>query len=180
MKIAIIHNFMDNIGGAEIVSLTLARELNADIYTTLIAPEHIIKAGFIDVLPRIHSIGKIPKQAPFKQQLALWKCSRLNLKRQYDFYIISGDWAMSAVVHNKPNLWYVHSPLNEIWQFKDMVREKMVAAWKRPIFDLWVWFNRKLTLSYSRHVNNWVCNSTNTKIQKFTKVQKNGKRQGRL
>jgi len=34
MKIAIFHNFMDNIGGAEIVGLTLARELNADIYTT--------------------------------------------------------------------------------------------------------------------------------------------------
>ena len=34
MKLAIFHNFMDNIGGAEVVALTLARELNADIYTT--------------------------------------------------------------------------------------------------------------------------------------------------
>jgi hypothetical protein len=29
MKTAIFHNFMDNIGGAEIVTLTLARELKA-------------------------------------------------------------------------------------------------------------------------------------------------------
>jgi hypothetical protein len=34
MRIAIFHNFMDNIGGAEILSLTLARELKADIYTS--------------------------------------------------------------------------------------------------------------------------------------------------
>jgi len=34
MKIAILHNFLDNIGGAEIVALTLARELDADVYTT--------------------------------------------------------------------------------------------------------------------------------------------------
>jgi hypothetical protein len=39
MKIAIFHNFLDNIGGAEIVTLILARELNADIYTTNINHE---------------------------------------------------------------------------------------------------------------------------------------------
>ena len=33
-KIAIFHNSLDNIGGAEIVDLILAREINADIYTT--------------------------------------------------------------------------------------------------------------------------------------------------
>ena len=49
---------MDNIGGAEIVCLTLARELNADLYTTNIDPDNIKKMGFGDVLPRIKSIGK--------------------------------------------------------------------------------------------------------------------------
>ena len=43
MKIAVFHNFMDNIGGAEIVGLTLARELNADFYTTNIDEEKIEK-----------------------------------------------------------------------------------------------------------------------------------------
>ena len=43
MKIAIFHNFMDNIGGAELVDLILARELNADIYTTNIDEEKIRK-----------------------------------------------------------------------------------------------------------------------------------------
>ena len=112
MKIAILNSFLDNIGGAEIVTLTMAREFNADIYTTNINKEKIEKMGFIDVIPRIYSIGKVPTQAPFKHQLTFWKFRYLNLKEKYDFFIISGDWAMSGAVNNYPNLWYVHSPLN--------------------------------------------------------------------
>lgn len=173
MKIAVFHQFMDNIGGAEKVVLTLARELNADIYTTNISKEKISKLGFGDVASRIYSIGKVPKSAPFRQQIAFWKFRKLNLKNKYDHYIIGGDWAMSAVVNNKPNTWYVHSPLNELWQWKDYVRNALLLFWKRPIFDLWVFVNRKLTLKYAEHVNNWVCNSINTKkrIKKFYKKE---------
>jgi glycosyltransferase involved in cell wall biosynthesis len=164
MKIAVFHNFMDNIGGAEMVALTLARELDADIYTTNINAGHIAAMGFGDVIPRIKSLGTIPAMAPFRHQLALWKFRRLNLGRQYDRYIIAGDWAMSAAVNHHPNLWYVHSPLNELWQWKDFVRNEVIPQWwKRPIFDVWVWFNRMLTRSYARHVDTWACNSTNTK-----------------
>lgn len=164
---------MDNIGGAEVVTLTLAQRLNADIYTTNIDAEKIGKMGFSDVVPRIYSIGKIPLIAPFRQQLAFWKFRRLDLGKKYDSYIISGDWAMSAAVNNKPNLWYVHSPLNELWQFKDYIKKELVVWWKRPVFELWVQFNRMLTLKYSKHVGVWVCNSANTKrrIQKFYKKE---------
>lgn len=162
-KIAVFHNFMDNIGGAEIVTLYLARGLNADIYTTNIDSEKIKKMGFEDILPRIKSIGKIPKIAPIRQQVTLWKFRKLNLGKTYDFYIISGDWAMSGAVNNHPNMWYVHSPLNELWAFKNYVKKNIVGFWKKPIFELWVQFNRKLTILYSKHVDIWVSNSNNTK-----------------
>ena len=173
MKIAIFHNFMDNIGGAEIVVLSLARGLEADIYTTSIDEEKIRLMGFADIIPRIKSIGKVPVNAPFRHQLSLWKFRRLNLGRQYDFYIIAGDWAMSGAVNNKPNMWYVHSPLNELWQYKDYIREELLVPWKRPLYDMFVWFNRKLTLAYAKHVGIWVCNSKNsqTRIQNFYKKQ---------
>ena len=112
MKIAIFHNYMDNIGGAEKVTLTLAKELNADIFTTNINKKKIKKMGFHNL--NIKSIGKIPINAPFRQQAALYKFRKLNLKNKYDFYIISGDWAMAGAVNNRPNLWYVHSPIREI------------------------------------------------------------------
>jgi glycosyltransferase involved in cell wall biosynthesis len=159
MKIAVFHNFLDNIGGAEIVTLILARELNADIYTTNIDQDKIRRMGFS--AERIYSIGKIPRNAPFRQQAALWKFRKLNLSGQYDFFIIAGDWAMSSAVNNRPNLWFVHSPIREIWDLYKFTRNNM--QWNlRPIFDLWVILNRHLNKKYLRHVDTVVCNSYNT------------------
>jgi glycosyltransferase involved in cell wall biosynthesis len=163
MKIAIFHNYLDNIGGAEIVGLTLAREFNADIYTTNIDKEKITKMGFEDVLPRIFSIGRVPVNAPFKQQFSLWKFRKLNLGKKYNFYIIDGDWAMAGAVNNKPSLWYVHSPIREIWDLYKFTRQNMVAWYKRPLFDLWVLYNRYLNKKYINEISISVCNSNNTK-----------------
>ena len=169
MRIAIFHNYMDNIGGAEIVALNLAKELKADIYTTNIDKNKISAMGFESIIDKIYSIGSIPKGAPFRQQLALWKFRKLNLSDKYDFFIIAGDWAMSAAVNNHPNIWYIHSPLNELWEFRDFIRTNIISRWKTPLYDFWVYFNRKLTLKYAKSIDKWVCNSNNTKsrIKRF-------------
>jgi glycosyltransferase involved in cell wall biosynthesis len=161
MKIAVFHNFLDNIGGAEIVSLTLARELKADLYTTNFDMGKIKKMGFSDVHPI--SIGRVPLNAPFRQQLALSKFRNLNLKKKYDFFIISGDWAMSGAVNNKPNLWYVHSPIREIWDLYEYTRKNTVPFGLRTIFDIWVKYNRHLNRKYIKEVDSIVCNSSNTR-----------------
>jgi glycosyltransferase involved in cell wall biosynthesis len=173
MRIAIFHSFMDNIGGAEIVTLTLARELHAHIYTTNLDTQHIIEMGFIDILPRIHSIGRVPIQAPFRHQLTSLRFWRLKLKKQYDFFIISGDWAMSGAVHNTPNIWYVHSPLHELWAFVDKIKSRIIPKWQVPLYEFWVKWNRKITLSCSKHINGWVCNSENTRQRILKYYKKN-------
>ncbi len=170
MRIAIFHNFMDNIGGAELVTLALARGFDADVYTTSLDVEKIRAMGYEDVIPRIVSVGPVPKMAPFRQQLALFKMRAIDANRilqkkhpgqKYDHFIISGDWAMSAAVRNKPNLWYAHSPLNELWHFRKWIRQDLLTPMKRPLFDIFVWFNRLLTKSYAKHVGVWVTNSRN-------------------
>ena len=167
MKIAVFHNFMDNIGGAEMVGLTLARELNADFYSTNIDENKIKKMGFNDIT--LKSIGKIPVNAPYRQQAALRKFSKLDLKNNYDFYIIDGDWAVSGAVNNKPNLWYVHSPIREIWDLYEFTRQNIVPYHLRWCFDLWMHYNRYLNKKYVRHVDKLVCNSKNTRnrVKKF-------------
>ena len=169
MKIAIFHNYLDNIGGAEIVGLTLTRKLNADIYTTNIDKEKIAVMGFSDVLPNIYSIGRIPINAPLKQQFALWKFRKLNLKNKYDFYIIDGDWAMSGAVNNKPNIWYIHSPIREIWDLYNYTRQNTVPWFLRYFFDIWVLYNLYLNKKYINAVDILICNSKNTKgrIKKY-------------
>ncbi len=157
---------MDNIGGAERVGLTLARDLKADFYSTNIDRGKIKKMGFSDI--NLKSIGKIPINAPFRQQIALWKFRKLDLKK-YDFYIIDGDWAMSGAVNNKPNLWYVHSPIREVWDLYKYTRQNLITPWKRPLFDLWVKYNRYLNKKYVKYADKIVCNSENTKkrIKKY-------------
>lgn len=169
MKTAIFHNYMDNIGGAERVGLTLARELNADFYSTSIDKGKIKKMGFSDI--NLISIGKIPINAPFRQHVALRKFRKLNLGNKYDFYIIDGDWAMSGAVNNKPNLWFVHSPIREVWDLYKYTRQSNVPWFARWIFDAWVLYNRCLNRKYLKHVGKIACNSMNTqkRIKKYLK-----------
>ena len=163
MRIAVFHNFMDNIGGAEILTLTLAKELNADIYTTNFDQEKITKMGFDNI--NIFSIGRVPINPPLKQQLSLWRFNRLNLKNQYDFYIISGDWAVSSAKHHQPNLWYAHSPIREIWDLYEYSKKNYVPKIAWWLFDWWVKYNRYLNKKYVKNVDKIVCNSINTQTR---------------
>jgi len=167
MKIAIFHNFLDNIGGAEVVDLIMARELNADIYTTNIDREKIVKMGFDT--KNIFSLGEIPLNAPFRQEAAYWKFRKLNLGKKYDFYIVAGDWAMSGALHNKPNFWYVFSPMREIWDLYRYTKKHAVPLWQKPIFDLWVGFRRFLIRQDAKKINDIVAISKNVqqRIKKY-------------
>ncbi len=173
MKIAIFQNFLDNIGGAEVVGLTLARELKAEIYTTNINREKIASMGFSDVI--IHSIGRVPVNAPFRQQMVLWRFRRLDLDGKYDFFIINGDWAVSAAVNNKPNLWYVNATIREIWDLHKYIKENLLNFISRPIFDLWAAYNRYLNKKHVSQVGGIVTNSLFTKerVKKYLHRESN-------
>ena len=69
MKIAIFHDYIGAIGGAEKIVLTLARELGADVISTDVDTDAIKILGFEDV--NIISLGKTIKMTPFKQILSL-------------------------------------------------------------------------------------------------------------
>ena len=176
MKIAIFHNALDNIGGAEIVDLIMARELGADIYTTNIDEEKIKKLGFST--KNIYSIGKVPINAPFRQEAIYWKFRFLNIEKQfnkkYDFYIIAGDWAMPAAINHKPNFWYVFSPTREIWDLYEYVRRsiqprKITGSLNKYLFNLWVFYRRLLNRYDSKKINNIVAISKNVqkRIKKY-------------
>ena len=167
MRLAIFHSFLDNIGGAEMVALTLAQELGADVYTTNIDRDKINKMGFGGL--SVKSIGWVPVRAPFRQQLALWRWRRLNLTDKYDFFIIAGDWAVSAAVNHHPNLWYVHSLMKEIWDRADDTQKNNVPFYLGPLFHGWCLFNRPLIRNYTQYVDRLVANSLVTKdrVKKF-------------
>lgn len=141
MKIAIFHNFLDNIGGAELVDLILADKLGADIYTTNINRGKLNKLGF--KTDKIFSIGTVPLRAPWRQEAAYWRFRRLNLGARYDYYVIAGDWAVGALRNNHPNLWYVFSPMREIWDLADYTAKNIVPVYARGAFRLWSRWRRQ-------------------------------------
>lgn len=167
MRIAVLYSFLDNIGGSEIVALTLAKILKADLYTTNVDLAKIKKMGFADVV--VKSIGTVPAQPPLRQQLTLRKFRRLNLKNEYDFFIIAGDWAVSSAVNNRPNLWYVHSMMKEVWDFSAVTKKNNVLWLLWPIFDLWVMLNQGMIRKFCRSVDSLVANSdvTRWRLKRF-------------
>jgi len=171
MKIAIFHNFMDNIGGAEIVDLILAKELKADIYTTNIDESKIKQMGF--GIENIFSIGQVPINAPLKQELAYWRFRRLNLGKKYDFYIIAGDWAVAGARLNKPNLWYVYSPIREIWDLYEFTKKKIVPLALEPVFSGWVKYHRLFNKLDIKQVEKIIATSHNVqaRLKKYLKVE---------
>ncbi len=168
LKIAILQNYLDNIGGAEKVGLTLAREFNAPIYSTNINFDAIKKQGF-NLIPK--SIGKVPLNPPFRQQLTNVRFRNLNLKDKFDHFIISGDWNISAAIKNSPSTWYAHSPIRELWDLRSFTRNKL-PAWQKPIFSSWSAINRRINLKQVSKINNIVANSVNVQSRIKTYLKK--------
>lgn len=159
MKIAILHTAMDTIGGAEKLVLMLAQELNADIFTTNINNELITKMGFST--NNIFSIGKIPTNQPFRNQIALFRFRHYKFPK-YDSYIIAGDWAISAAKTIPNAIWYVHSPFRELFDLYSYTKKYIVSFGYRTFFKFWATYNRFLIRKYSQKSKTIICNSKNT------------------
>ncbi|MGM5481758.1 MAG: glycosyltransferase [Nanobdellota archaeon] len=164
---AVIHNYLDNIGGAELVTYTIATKFGSDIYTSAYEQDNAAKLGFKDV--KVYKLGLIPKQAPFKQQLALFWSRLYTPKKKYNIHLITGDWAIGAAKRAGPTLWYAHSPPRELWDLYEFTRQHNMRGVTRWIFDVWVWLNRKLTRQYVKDIDRIVCNSENVRkrIKKY-------------
>ncbi len=115
MKIAIFHNYMDQIGGAEKLVLMLAKKLKADVITTNINKDQINKFGFREVT--VKSIGQVPKSWPKRQKKTIKLFKKIDLTNKYDAFLISGEWALAGAKKNQPSVWYVHSLPKYIWDF---------------------------------------------------------------
>jgi len=169
MKIAILHNFMDNIGGAEKLVLMLARELNADVITTNINQEAIKKFGFDDVF--IKSIGQVPLIWPYKQlkTISLFRSLKLN---KYDALVISGEWALAAAKKNKPVLWYVHSLPRHIWGFYKQEFAKQKTFIDRIKFKFFTNYFKKFVEKYAFYPQIIAANSNNTQRKLIKNIKR--------
>lgn len=169
MKIAIFHVFHDYIGaigGGEKLVLTLARGLGADVITTDVDADSVRKMGFEDV--RIISIGGTIKMPPLKQIAASLRFALCDFSKDYDFFILSGNWAHFAAKRHKPNLYYCHMPVRAFYDLYDVFLQRG-SFFTSLLFKIWARLHRRVYEYYMTHVCRIVANSIGTqkRIKKY-------------
>lgn len=166
MKIAIFHDWILNIGGSEKLILGLARELGADIITTDMDMESVIKMGYQDV--KIISIGKTVKFSPFKQFSACFMFALCDFSSKYDFFIFSNNWSHFAAAKHRPNMWYCPSPPRLFYDlYEGFVRKEPFI--RRQLFKAWVAVHRPISRRFVEKIEYMIANSNNVhkRIEKF-------------
>jgi glycosyltransferase involved in cell wall biosynthesis len=166
MKVAIFHDYFGAIGGGEKLVMMLANGLKADIITTDVDMNSVIKMGYSDV--HIISIGNTAQIAPLKQISASFRFATCDFSNEYDFFIFSGNWAYFAAKKHKPNLYYCHTPTRAFYDLYGVYKKKhnfLVAG----VFVFWVQLHKRIAEKYLVHVNRIVTNSKNTqkRIKKY-------------
>ena len=134
VRLAIFHDYLETIGGAERVVLLLARHFDADLVTTTFDADLPARAGFPDV--RVVSLGGLRRGPPMKQLDASWKFSRCRFPG-YDMYLFSGNWAHFAATRHRPNAYYCHTPTRVFYDQKAAVLGRLPAH-RRLVARSWI------------------------------------------
>ncbi len=166
MKIAIFYDWIGAIGGGEKLILTLARGLGADVITTDVDLDSIMRMGFEDV--RIISVGKtidLPLLRPISLSLRMAMC---DLSKNYDLFIFSNNFSHFAARKHKPNMWYCFSPPRIFYDLYDLFENRETFL-KRQIFKIWVVLHEWISRRFVDHVEYFVAISINVqkRIKKY-------------
>jgi glycosyltransferase involved in cell wall biosynthesis len=135
MKLAIVHDYLNQMGGAERVLLVL-HELypDAPIYTSIYAPDRVdpafrrmdIRASFMQRLPLVHTHHQafLP--------LFPFAFESLDL-RAYDVVLsMSSGWAKNVLTRPETcHICYCLTPMRFGWNFNEYVAREPVAGWQR-------------------------------------------------
>lgn len=158
MKVAIICDSLTG-GGAQRVVLCLAKTFNADVYTGY-------KSSNSKQLEEVN-IKRILLKKRFRPD-AIFSFYLLNLfkhnfiKKDYDIYIFSGNFCISAVDKYKPNIWYCHTPSRSLYvERKRILREGSLKA--KISIELLRYLLHKQDQYYAKKFNIIVANSDTTK-----------------
>jgi glycosyltransferase involved in cell wall biosynthesis len=164
MRIAIFHDYLENRGGGERVTLVLAKNLNADVFTTKYLPE----ATFSEFKScRVHELGRFTSSRGLMQTEMAIRFFNARV-RGYDAYIYSGTWCLFAAPHHSPNLWYCHTPTRMLYDLHHLVRDRLSDPAK-AMFVPWSAVMRFADKRMVSYVDSIVCNSKNVqkRIRRF-------------
>ncbi|MAG18206.1 MAG: mannosyl transferase [Candidatus Diapherotrites archaeon] len=167
MRIAIFHDYLENIGGGEKLVLETAKNLNATVITTNVNKDAIKKLNFEKI--KIIDLGKTPKNTFLRHFFISLKFFLSDFSKDFDYYIFSGNRSIFATWRHKPNLWYCHSPERAAFDLHDFYKSKM--SFFKKIFFAFYSFSFKISFFSLAlpNIQKIITNSKNTskRIKKY-------------
>jgi glycosyltransferase involved in cell wall biosynthesis len=162
MKIALVHDYLTQRGGAERVFELLCRHFpNADIFTSLYDPKKTIDLG--DRLVRTTALQNIPGATKYFRLLAPFyfpAFRSLNLQ-DYDL-IISSTSSFAKAVRKRPgakHICFCHNVTRFLWDTKTYLRQYTNYQKFYPFLEQIFHSMRKLDLKYAQEPDLYIANS---------------------
>lgn len=175
MKVALVHEFLTQYGGAErVLNCFLEIWPDADVYTLIYYKKNVgeyfnkynIKTSFVQKLPA-------PPPARYKWWLPLYPkaIESFNLSG-YDLVISDSSAFAKGVITRKPttHICYMHTPTRYLWSVtQEYLREAPIPAFIRPIMPPFIKAARKWDYQAAQRPDYIIANSQNVakRIKKF-------------
>lgn len=163
MKGAIFHDYFKFIGGGEILALSMAKFLHANLITT----ELTLANEFFDGVA-VRSLGSLPSTPGIHQTKAMLLFERSDFHEEYDYFIFSGNWAHHASKHHAPSLFYCNTPVRAIYDLHQNFSHSLPLCY-RPAYSAWASYIKKKDHCSVQRVTKVVANSRNIqdRIKKY-------------
>ena len=173
MKVALVHDYLNQMGGAERVVLALHEIFpDAPIYTSIYDPERVdaafqkmdIRTSFMQKLPLVkkHHQPFLPFY-PFAME-------RLDL-RGYDL-VLSSSSAFGKGVITRPetmHICYCHTPMRWCWNYNEYIKREQLGRISRSILPFFITGLRVWDQTSAMRVDHFIANSPAVaeRIQKY-------------
>lgn len=180
-KVAIVHDWLTSMGGAEPVVLELLKIFpDAPVYTSVYDKEKMTAFKDVDVRTT-YLQERLPKFLRFKH--TLWPVARAYAFRkldlsEFDIIISSSSAEAKAVRKTRPgqiHISYIHTPIRYYWSHYDEFRKEFsfgpLTLFIRPFIPLFVKWMRKKDLESVKDIDVFIANSevTQARIKKYYK-----------
>ncbi len=159
MRVAIFHDYFDKIGGGEKAMLTLARALDADLFTTNLRPDVLTRLGEQRV--RVHDLGPLVLTAPLKQIHASGRFRRARISG-FDAFVFSGNWAHHAGERHRPGVLYCYTPVRAFYDRRKALLSSLPPP-QRPFYRAWTRVHASLDRASVNGVDRIVAISKNVR-----------------
>jgi glycosyltransferase involved in cell wall biosynthesis len=164
MKVALVHDYLTQRGGAERVFELLCKQYpNADIFTSLYDRERTIDLG--ERIVRTTVLQNIPGAAKYFRLLApfYFPAFRALDLRDYDLIISSSSSFAKAVKKRTAasrHVCFCHNVTRFLWDTQTYLREYGDYRYFYPIIEIIFRAMRKIDLTYAQEPDLYIANST--------------------